>query len=53
MIRIKKGKQTLEVTERAFEVVYKAHGFKLDKGTSKKEAEDIAEPDSKEAEAEE
>ncbi|ADV95563.1 hypothetical protein [Bacillus subtilis] len=48
MVRIKKGKQTLEVTERAFEVVYKAHGFKLDKGTSKKEAEDTQESDAKE-----
>ncbi|MCY7983360.1 hypothetical protein P8855_07065 [Bacillus inaquosorum] len=52
MVRIKKGKQTLEVTERAFEVVYKAHGFKIDKATSKKEAEDTTESDSK-AEAEE
>ncbi|KIO58718.1 hypothetical protein B4143_4345 [Bacillus subtilis] len=48
MVRIKKGKQTLEVTERAFEVVYKGLGYKLDKGTSKKEAEDTQESNAKE-----
>ncbi|MGY2645367.1 hypothetical protein [Bacillus subtilis] len=48
MIKIKKGKDSLEVTERAFEVVYKGLGYKLDRTGSKKEN-----TDSKEAEAEE
>ncbi|MFA3940865.1 hypothetical protein [Bacillus subtilis] len=45
MVRIKKGRDSLEVTERAFEVVYKGLGYKLDKGTHKKEAEDTKESD--------
>ncbi|KIL34050.1 hypothetical protein MHI19_16000 [Bacillus sp. FSL M7-1004] len=38
----------MEVTERAFEVIYKGLGYKLDKGTNKKEAEDTTESDRKE-----
>lgn len=48
MVRIKKGRDSLEVTERAFEVIYKGLGYKLDKGTNKKEAEDTTESDGKE-----
>ncbi len=36
-MRVKKGKHSLEVTERAFKVIYKDLGYKLDKGKEKQE----------------
>jgi hypothetical protein len=35
-MKIKKGQQTLEVTEKAYNVVYKARGYKPVKSTSTK-----------------
>ncbi|MEK5006591.1 hypothetical protein MHI11_05435 [Bacillus sp. FSL K6-3312] len=40
MMRVKKGKHTLDVTERAFEVIYKDLGYKLDKKGEKQEQDE-------------
>lgn len=43
-MKIKKGKHSLDVTERAFEVIYKDLGYKVDKkGEKQDEVEEVPE----------
>lgn len=42
-MKIKKGKHSLDVTERAFEVIYKDLGYKLDKKIEKQEQDEVEE----------
>lgn len=42
-MRVKKGKHTLYVTERAFEVIYKDLGYKVDNKSNKQEQEEQVE----------
>ncbi|MDF2002711.1 hypothetical protein P2Q02_08565 [Bacillus pumilus] len=42
-MKIKKGKHSLDVTERAFEVIYKDLGYKPDKKSEKQEQDGVEE----------